>query len=200
MAMRASNQRLRVQVIMSVLIVVLFCTSMYGQSKDEDVFGAVPAQLRARLVERLKLLVEYQRTQQWDKQYHLLSELFTQGDTEEVHVQRLKHLYAESLGEVLIDFVPRSVAVHSASVDYGEWTLFGCAKLREKGRVVELYASASAYREKGDWYFSSIGVITPIDGRPEPCPYEKEKEGRSTKRCGESKTIKRNGRRVLNLR
>ena len=156
---------------MCLLLVLIFCISTHGQSKDEEVFDSIPAQLRARLTERLKILIEYQRTQQWEKQYDMLSELVTQGDSKEEHVKRLKHWYAEGLGDILIDFVPKSVAVHSESVEYGEWTIFGCAKLREKGRVVQLYASVSAYREKNDWYFSPVGIISPVGGQPEPCPY-----------------------------
>jgi hypothetical protein len=74
---------------MFLLLAVLLCTTAHGQAKDQDVFAPVPAPLRARLVERLKLLIEYQRTQQWEKQYDLLSVLVTQGASKEDHVKRL---------------------------------------------------------------------------------------------------------------
>jgi hypothetical protein len=180
MRTRVRAQRLELHVITSLLLVVLFCTPTHGQSKNKEVFASVPVTLRPRLVERLKLLIEYQGAQQWGKQYDLLSGLVVQGDTKEEHIKRLEHWYAQGLGDILVDFVPTSVAVHSASADYGEWTLFGCARLREKARIVDLYASVSAYREKGDWYFSPIGVITPIDGKPELCPYRKDEEETET--------------------
>lgn len=62
-----------------------------------------------RLIERLKLLFEYQREQQWDKQYALLSVLVTQGDSKEDHVKRLRRWYAEGLGDILVDFTPKSL-------------------------------------------------------------------------------------------
>lgn len=123
-------------------------------------------------MERLKLLVEYQRTQQWEKQYELLSISSIQGSNKEEYAKRNRHWYTEVVpGDLILDFVPRATTVHEASTDARWWTIEGCAKYREKGRVVELHASVDAYRERGNWYFSTIGVITPIDGPPQPCPY-----------------------------
>lgn len=155
-----------------LLLVVLCCVPAYGQTKDEDVFAPVPADLRASLAERLKLLVEYQRTQQWEKQYELLSITATQGDSKEEYAKRSRRWYTEVVPEDLIlDFIPKATTVHKSSADAGWWTIYGCAKLRKKGRTVELYASVDARREGGNWYFSPVGVITPVDGQPKPCPY-----------------------------
>jgi hypothetical protein len=144
----------------------------YGQIKDQDVFAPVPAALRAGLVERLKLLIEYQRTQQWEKQYDLLSIAFTQGNSKEEYVKSYRHWYTEVVPEDLIlDFAPKATTVHESSPDAGWWTIEGCAKFRKKGHIVELHASVDAYRDRGNWYFSSVGVITPIDGKPQPCSY-----------------------------
>jgi len=74
-----------------------------GQAKDQDLFAPVPARLRARLVERLKLLVDYQRTQEWEKEYDLLSILVTQGESKADHLKRLRRSSAEGLGMELID-------------------------------------------------------------------------------------------------
>jgi hypothetical protein len=154
----------------------------YGQANDKDVFASVPTPLRARLVERLKMLVEYQHTQQWEKQYDLLSAAATQGDSKEDHVKRLQRWYAEGLGDILIDFTPKSVTYGSGAPF--DAVIFGCAKLREKENIVELYASVEAYRENDDWFFSPIGVVTPVGGKPKPCPYSTSSTAtRSTSRC-----------------
>lgn len=155
-----------------LLLLVLCCMPANGQIKDQDVFAPVPAALRTTLVERLKLLIEYQSTQQWEKHYDLLSIAFTQGTSKEEYVKRNRHWYAEVVPEDLIlDFAPKATTVHESSPDAGWWTIEGCAKFRKKGRIVELYASVDAYRDRANWYFSSVGVITPIDGNPQPCPY-----------------------------
>ncbi len=145
---------------------------VYGQVKNQDVFAPVPAALRVGLVKRLKLLIEYQRAQQWEKQYELLSFSSKQGDSKEEYAKRIRHWYKEVVPEDLIlDFALKATTTHEASADSGWWTIYGCAKLRRNGRTEQLYASVDAHRERGDWYFSSIGVITPIDGPPQRCPY-----------------------------
>ena len=155
-----------------LLLLVLCCMPAYGQIKDQDVFAPVPAALRADLVERLKLLIEYQRTQQWGKQYDLLSIAFTQGKSKEEYVKRNRHWYTEVVpDDLILDFTPKATTVHESSPDAGWWTIYGCAKLRLKGQMEQLYASVDAHRERGNWYFSTVGVITPIDGSAERCPY-----------------------------
>ena len=164
-------RRLQIRTAISLIVIGLFWIPMRGQAKDQDVFTPVPVILRARLIERLNLLVDYQRAQQWEKQYDLLSVLFTQGTSKEEFVKLSRDWYAQGLGTTLLDFTPNAVVVHSGSVDHGEWTIYGCAKVREKKRIVQLYASVDAHRENGDWFFSQVGVITPIDGKAKPCPY-----------------------------
>jgi hypothetical protein len=169
--LRRSNRQMKLR-WRCLLLLVLCCMPAYGQIKGQDVFAPVPTALRADLVERLKLLIEYQRTQQWEKQYDLLSIAFTQGNSKDEYVKRNRHWYTEVVPEdLIVNFAPEATTVHESSPDAGWWTIEGCAKFGEKGRIVELHASVDAYRERGNWYFSSVGVITPIDGTPQPCRY-----------------------------
>jgi hypothetical protein len=141
-------------------LAILWCAPVYGQNKDQDVFAPVPAALRASLAERLKLLVEYQSTQQWEKQYDLLSITFTQGDSKEEYVKRNLHWYTKVVpDDSILDFTLKATTMHEASEEAGWWTIYGCAKFRKKGRIVELYASVDAHREGGDWYFTSVGEV-----------------------------------------
>jgi len=169
--MRPKVNKSRVQqcVLGNVLLAVLLCATVSGQADNKDPFSAVPAPLRTRLVERLKLLVEYQRSQQWEKEYDLLSILVTQGESKADHFKRLQRSSAEGFDTELIDFVPKSVTYQGGGPS--DVVAFGCAKVRQKTNVVELYASVEAYREREDWYFSPVGIISPIGGQPEPCPY-----------------------------
>lgn len=173
MLIKVKAQRLRILMVI-LLLIPLFCLptqAMQGQVKEPDVFSSVPSPLRARLIERLTLLIEYQRTQQWEKIYDLLSELYTQGQSKERFTARHSSLQSQGLINKLVDFTPKSIAVHNESADHGQWTLFGCAKLSEDGQIRYLYASVAAWREKGDWFFSEVGIITPIDGSAQRCPY-----------------------------
>src|SRR6266480_4301030 len=96
--LRRSNRQMKLRRL-CLLLLVLCCMSAYGQIKDQDVFAPMPAVLRAGLVERLKLLIEYQRTQQWEKQYDLLSIAVTQGNSKEEYVKRNRHWYTEVVPE-----------------------------------------------------------------------------------------------------
>lgn len=176
MRIRDNAYRLKLCAVAYLLLIALLITPAHGQTKDDDVFAQVPAALRARLVERLKLLIEYQRAQQWEKQYDLLSVLVTQGDSKEAHVKRLQRWYAKGLGDTLVDFTPKTVSYGTGAPF--DAVIFGCVKLRQKKRIIELYASVEAYRENDDWYFSPVGVITPIDGKPQSCPYSTNSERR----------------------
>ena len=157
---------------LGLLLAALCCVSARGQAQDADVFAPVPADLGASLAERLKLLVEYQRTQQWEEHYDLLSVTSTQGESKAEYAQRNRRWYAEVVPEDLIlGFTPRATTVREPSANAGWWTIYGCATLRQKGRVVALSASVDAHREGGNWYFLPVGVVTPIDGQPKPCPH-----------------------------
>lgn len=157
---------------LSLLLAAVICVPAHGQTKDKDIFAGVPATLRASLMERLKLLVEYQRTQQWEKQYELLSVSLTQGQSKEDYAKRNRHWYTEVVpDDLILGFTPKATTTHESSAEAGWWTIYGCAKLRRKGHVGELYASVDAHRERSDWYFSTVGVITPVDGPPQRCPY-----------------------------
>jgi hypothetical protein len=172
MQTKVNIHKIKLYAVLYLLLASFFYVPTQGQSNSEEIFRSVPPQLRSRLVERLTSLVEYQRTQQWGRQFDLLSELITQGKSKEEFVKLNKHYYTEVVpDDLILDFTPKSTTAHSESPDYGEWTIYGCAKLRKKGHTIQLYASVSAYREKKDWYFSPVGIITPVDGSPEPCPY-----------------------------
>lgn len=158
--------------LLCLLLLITFSIPGYGQTQDQDAFASVPEVLRARLRERLKLLVEYQSTQQWEKQYLLLSTAVTQSQTKDDYVRRNRYWYTKVVPEdLIVDFEAKATTTHELSPEAGWWTIYGCAKLRRKGLIEKLYASVDAHREGGDWYFSTVGVIAPIDGQPQLCPY-----------------------------
>ena len=169
--MRITGSGLRLRWLHCLLLMVLICMPIHGRVRRQDVFAAVPKSLRVRLSQRLKLLIRDQRTQQWEKQYDLLSELYTRGKSRRQFIKELERHYGQGIGNRLLDFTPKAVVTQDESVEHGEWVIYGCAKLRESNRIVQLYASVNAHREKGDWFFSEVGVISPIDGKAKPCPY-----------------------------
>jgi hypothetical protein len=134
-----------------------------------DPFIGVPASVRSRLVDRLKLLIEYDRTQQWDKMYELLSERFTQGETKEHLINRRRYVAEKLGGDELVDFTPQ--AMTALTPDSGWWFIRGCGEFKSAGRTKRVESVVEAYLQKGDWYFSQIRMNTPIDGDPKPCQH-----------------------------
>lgn len=144
--------------------------SVYGQVQKLKPLDSVPKALQARLAERLKMLVEYQSNKLWEKQYELLSFRIVQDESKERYAKRNENWYTNVVpDDLFLDFTPSETTAHESSAESGWWTIYGCAKLRQKKRFVELRASVDAYRESGDWYFSTIGVITVVDGEAKPC-------------------------------
>jgi hypothetical protein len=154
-----------------LIFTLSFCPLTRGQSIARNIFDPVPAPLQGRLIKRLKLLIKYQRKQQWGRLYELLSKIYTQGESLEKFKERFERLHAQGLINGLVDFTPKSVVTHDESADHGEWTIFGCVTLIEKERPVRLYGSVTAWRERGDWFFSDVGPLVPLDGNARPCPY-----------------------------
>src|ERR1044072_80401 len=157
--------------IVGCFLLALMLGGVVGQVKDQRVFDPVPAPLGARLRERLNLLIERQRLQQWDEAYDLLSQSYTQGKNKADFAKDQRHYLANGRIDKLVSFTPKSIQLSTALEEHTEWTIYGCADLREKEHIVKRYASVTAWREQNDWFFSDVGVITPIDGPSQPCPY-----------------------------
>jgi hypothetical protein len=151
-------------------ILIASYLTVVGQPPKQEWLDSMPKPLQARLAERLRLLTEYQSGKQWERHYDLLSIRIVDNLTKEEYVKRNENWYGSVVpDDLILDFKPTHSTAHESSAESGWWTIYGCAKLRNKGRFTELRASVDAYRESGDWFFSTIGVITPVDGKPQPC-------------------------------
>jgi len=122
----------------------------FAQGKpSKDPLDGVPAQLRARLRERLVSFIEYYRTERWQKLYDLLTNDFNVGTREEFVKYRKETPW---LTDSLQSFDLRGVS-HDEGSD--EWEVAGCSKWRNRG---EAAAVIFAYRKNNDWYFSVIAL------------------------------------------
>jgi hypothetical protein len=149
------------------MLILLCCTSARVRAQKKEVFAAVPLELRERLSERLKLLVERQKTQQWDKQYDLIAADERKSETKEAFVANTRRAYAKQERTLLIDFVPfRSDLLQGKT--YKLWVVFACSQATEKGRKVNMLTAVRAYRERGDWFFSVVESVAPA-GVGNPC-------------------------------
>jgi|GEM_PF-3451378 len=146
--------RLRLVVVTTL---ILFCvTSNFAQNQNLTVFSAVPAEQRARLAERLTLLVEYQKTQQWDKQYDLLRSFTKKAEGKADFINRTQQAYSKWGRLPLLDFTPYRAANVQADANTKFLAITGCSELLDKGQKVRKFAVVEAYREKNDWFFSEL--------------------------------------------
>jgi hypothetical protein len=153
----------------TAFLVILVCSlsAARAQTPSYEVFAPIPEGERARLVQRLNLLVEYQRTKQWAKQYDLLASLLTRAESKRDFVSRTRQAYTRWGRTPLLAFTPYKVA--SVQVDAGRkaWFIYGCSQVLEKGQKVSQFAFVEAYKERNDWFFSELqGVGASKDSDP----------------------------------
>jgi hypothetical protein len=129
-----------------------------GQGRTFSVYAPVPQRLRPSLDSRLKLYVELERAGQFEGLYDLFSEAyvarlktFNRGSKAEyVAAERGSGKYRMGVA----DFTPTSTRRVSAGV----YIIFGRIKSPLGERLSEYKGSIEARRQRGDWYFSELGV------------------------------------------
>ena len=147
----------------SVLVVVIPASSQTKeQKKEQKVFAAIPENLRARLVERLNLYVEYERTKQYEKLYDLTLESVATANplSRNEYVNISKKAIAERHRSVLLKFKPTSTLNFALDdKDAPIYQIFGTAKVDDGEEIYEINAAIDARLINGEWYFSGVGSV-----------------------------------------
>ena len=164
MKIATSPQLCRLQAVWCLLLAALLIVPAQGQTQEQQVFAEVPAPLRARLIDRMKLLFEYSRTQQWENLYDLLYE---PTDSKEKYVEQNTRFSQQFGNNPILSFASKSATL--LYPNSGWWYIKGCAKQRKSGSIIQLEADVQARLKDGEWYFSGFGISIPIDGDPKPC-------------------------------
>ena len=148
----------------SRLLLILFaiCLLIYAASAqevtDSEKFSSVPTLARNRLIERLNLFLEYDRTGQYEKKFDLLSQYhlrilkWSRSD----YLKLMQEKEQQGKAEKLIDFKITSVEDRSLdnSGKYMIYSIYGNEKfLRGSKRKSEKRLIEARY-ENGEWYFS----------------------------------------------
>ncbi len=141
------------KLLSSITLLLLLLLIAYGHAEDSlKVFDPVPANQRAHLAERLKQLVEYRRTKQYDRLFEMLPKVHTQ------HPDLTKEQFLSDIrmqGKAhIVDFVPE-YTTENPTID-GEYAIYGCAKVREGWSTKKWQAATYVSLENGEWYFSDI--------------------------------------------
>jgi len=144
-------------------VLVIFAPA-HSQTKEqkrvEKVFASVPQNLRAGLIERLQLYVEYERTQQYEKLYDLSLESVGVPITldREAYVEATKKGIAKGYLSILLKFKPTWVIDLSVeSENLVRYHISGISKeMDHKGKVYERETAIEVRWINGDWYFSGL--------------------------------------------
>ena len=137
-------------------IILLNSWAAFAQNSNNEVFAPIPETQRSRLIERLTLLIEYQKTQQWARQYGLLSSLVTRAESKRDFINRTRQAYSNWGRTPLLAFTPYKVNLVQVDANRKVWFISGCSKVLEKGQEINKLAVVEAYREKNDWFFSEV--------------------------------------------
>jgi hypothetical protein len=124
--------------------------------------------MKASFIRRLNLMIEAMRSERYEVVYGLLAKYYTQAESRESFVRRLKTYYSNS--DKFIDFVPETVGSEAGlGKEPTRFIVTGCLKMREKGHKIKVDASVMVYAENGDLYFSGLGPSRTLDGKYIPC-------------------------------
>jgi hypothetical protein len=118
------------------------------------------------------LLIEYEKTHQWDKLYGLLYSGFRYNKTMEQYSKRRQYWLNKFPEKQIMDFVPQSLRGPDNPTT-SEWFIFGCITKIEQGYAKGYEGLVNAYYEKNDWYFSEPQVIVGVDGPATECDLSK---------------------------
>ena len=156
----------RLRILVYILALSLCTVTLVpAQCKEFNIYDAVhiPRSLQQSLVDRLMLFVELQPKGEWDRVADLLGPFSSIGRRRIKYSVAEKQWVIEKLKEKpLRNFIPRSVEFSTDSIDLPLnkrwWYVEGEGELFQSGikeKVVIL-----PYRNKGEWYFQPMVVIS----------------------------------------
>jgi hypothetical protein len=151
------------RIVLNFLIVaasvLLICDGVIGQPKSQSVFAPIPAELRNQLIARLDLMLEYDRTNQFENLFSVLSTdwLSKSGVPSDKtgYLAFKREWESKAVGYNLLAFKPISVTKPNSN-DVGVYTIRARARLqsRETNRMTEEDYFIEAHWRNCEWYFS----------------------------------------------
>jgi hypothetical protein len=148
---------IRSRQLMLFLGICLFVVPVFGQVTDAKKFASVPAPIRERLIERLSLYLEYDRTNQQEKKYDLFSE-YTKTVSWKTKAEYIKFLQDQEAKGAKRTFVAFDISsVEDYSLDDSDYRIFhikGVVKFKRGSKLKKENLLLDARYENGEWYFS----------------------------------------------
>ncbi|SRR6266404_1876762 len=179
--MKTKNVRL----IHVIEIVVLGLILMLGGQvrsqvieSRKDAFSSIPPEERAKLFERLRLLVKAQSERRWNDVYDMSLNAIEGSLTRAAFMKDHENGFPDRHAFELLSFTPTAATVVNMNGDSKEWLIEGCAQYREMRKIGYWRAGLNARLYQGQWYFSYLSELTNgADGPPLPCAHHTRTHG-----------------------
>lgn len=142
------------------LMLIMFDAQALSQGKSlQKVFAPVSKESRANLIERLRLLTQYERMQQRDKSYDLLFGDEIEGRTKEEYVKWKRKILGRN-DNWFRDFIPKSVDQEVNEYPQADYRIVGTVKLKDDNNRIRIVQGwVYARQQNGEWYFSSFDYV-----------------------------------------
>lgn len=161
--------RLNIIVVKCLLLILSLPIAVFGQADYwAQAFDSVPESVRPRLAERFRLMMEYERTQQWDMLYDFLVK--RRLPSKESFIEQRRKAAASQQSDWFVEFVPANVDKEQIDIRRADYRITGYVKVRERGCIVRREGAVYAFLRDGEWYFSGYLIaLTPSHSPPPPC-------------------------------
>lgn len=157
-------------IVIGLTIMLMTTTQTVScQNANDRILEPIPSHLREKLQERLLLLLEYERTRQWEKEFDLLSKLYLQGESKEEFIKTCNQIQSNDPTYKILNFAPISIITEDGSETDGHWVMNGCCRFQEKGKTKHFRASIGLYLEGGQWFLTPILFDSYIGSSRIPC-------------------------------
>lgn len=166
------------QLIISAILALAFLPNASTFAQEDEwlkAFAPVDEAHRAPLTDLLNRLVEYERTQQWDKLYDILSAEYRRGRSKDEFVRDTSSLSYERIQ--IHDLTLKRTYINDPP--YGRYTFFGCATVYWKGVRQTTDAHITVILQGGEWRIDEIGMFSSCLPPEMKCDEAEERVGRS---------------------
>ncbi len=153
------NKNMKRTILIPILLTLFFvpCSAQDQQKQNRNIFASVPAKMRERLEERLKLLVDYQSKCNWSNVYELMLKSFQEKMSKEEFIKTA----SSNNSQRIVDFMPLYIKKGLRDIKGESWLIIGDVKIIKAQGAQELLKENGvvfAQYQDNDWYFTTIEI------------------------------------------
>lgn len=164
------TRRYLTRYILAVMVLAMSHAPGAGQDRDERLFDSVPTALRARLIERLNLFLQFDRAGLYEKKFELLSEYDRNHwkVNKAGYAKLMEYMHARGKVERNIDFRITRLQNWTMTDAQNQGNVMICGRSRFwRGNSIRTGTRLLEARfEQGEWYFSEWLKETTVYQRP----------------------------------